>query len=119
VGEHRYYLDLKKLLDDADFEEAISHERATTKRVKARESFEFQAKELILPLSVLKSGAGGFLQWVLEVTNPMQQEERTRLLDALMRINGQWIKTIDNYHFPVVTLSDKTEPDAFAQSLRR
>jgi hypothetical protein len=112
VGEHRYYLNLKKLLDDADFEEAISHERATTKRVKARESFEFQAKELILPLSVLKSGAGGFLQWVLEVTNPMQQEERTRLLDALMRINEQWIKTIDNYHFPVVTLSDKTEPDA-------
>jgi hypothetical protein len=112
VGEHRYYLDLKKLLDDADFEEAISHERATTKRVKARESFEFQAKELILPLSVLKSGAGGFLQWVLEVTNPMHQEERTRLLDALMRVNEQWIKTIDNYHFPVVTLSDKTEPDA-------
>jgi hypothetical protein len=112
VGEHRCYLDLKKLIDDADFEEAISHERATTKRVTTRDSFEFQAKELILPLNVLKSGAGGFLQWVFEVTNPMQQEERTRLLDALMKINKKWIDTIDNYHFPVVTLSDKTEPDA-------
>jgi hypothetical protein len=112
VGEHRYYLDLKKLLDGADFEEAISHERATTKRVKARESFDFQARELILPLNVLKSGAGGFLQWLLQVTNPMPQEERTRMLDALTRINDEWIKTIDSYHFPVVTLSDKTEPDA-------
>src|ERR1039458_4014048 len=34
VGEHRYYLDLKKLIDGADFEEAISYERAKTKRVK-------------------------------------------------------------------------------------
>jgi len=112
VGEHRYYLDLKKLVDGADFEEAVSHERTTTKRVKARAAFEFQAKELILPLSVLKGGAGGFLQWLLQVTNPMPLDERTRLLDALTKINEQWIKTIDDYHFPVVTLSDKTEPDA-------
>jgi hypothetical protein len=112
VGEHRYYLDLKKLLDGADFEEAISHERTATKRVKARENFDLQAKELILPLSVLKGGSGGFLQWLLQVTNPMPQDERTRMLDALTKINEQWVKTIDDYHFPVVTLSDKTEADA-------
>src|SRR6266545_4736591 len=112
VGEHRYYLDLRKLLDGADFEEAIFHMRATTKWAKARESFDLQAKELLLPLSVLKGGAGGFLQWLLQITNPMPQEERTRMLDALTKINEQWIKTIDDYHFPVVTLSDQTEPDA-------
>jgi hypothetical protein len=112
IGEHRYYLDLKELIDGADFEEAIFHMRATTKWVKAREHFDLQAKELILPLSVLKGGAGGFLQWLLQVTNPMPQDERTRKLDALTRINDQWIKTIDDYHFPVVTLSDTTEPDA-------
>jgi hypothetical protein len=27
-------------------------------------------------------------------------------------VDDQWIKTIDDYHFPVVTLSDKTESDA-------
>jgi hypothetical protein len=112
VGEHRYYLNLKTLLDGGDFDEAISHERTATKRVKARESFDLQARELILPLSVLKGGAGGFLQWLLKVTNPMPQDERTRMLDALMKMNEQWIKTIDDYHFPVVTLSDKTETDA-------
>lgn len=112
VGEHRYYIDLRKLLEDADFEEAIFHVRASTKWVKARESFELQAKELLLPLSVLKGGAGGFLQWLLQVTNPMPSNERTQMLDRLTSINDQWIKTIDDYHFPVVTLSDKTEPDA-------
>src|SRR5262249_25075746 len=101
-----------KLLDGADFEEAIFHVRATTKWVKARETLKLQAEELILPLNVLKGGAGGFLQWLLQATNPMPADERTRMLDALTKINEQWIKTIDDYHFPVVTLSDKTEPDA-------
>jgi len=112
VGEHRYYLDVKKLLDGRDFEEAIFHIRATTKWARAHEIFALQAKELILPLSVLKGGAGGFLDWLLKVTNPMMQSERTQMLDALTKINDQWIKTIDDYHFPVVTLTDTTEPDA-------
>ena len=112
VGEHRYYLDLAKLAGGADFEEAIFNDRATTKRSKAREDFALQAKELLLPLSVLKGGAGGFLQWILQVTNPMPAEERTKMLDALTRLNDNWIKAIDDYHFPVVTLSDQTEPDA-------
>ena len=112
VGDHRYYLDLTKLIDGADFEDAIFHDRATTKRAKAREEFKVQAKELLLPLSVLKGGAGGFLQWILEVTNPMALDERTRMLDALTLLNENWIKAIDDYHFPVVTLSDQTEPAA-------
>ncbi|WP_397570419.1 DUF262 domain-containing protein [Schlesneria sp. T3-172] len=112
VGEHRYYLRLKTLLDGGDFEESIFHVRASTKWSKAIESIDLQAQELILPLSVLKGGAGGFLQWLLQVTNPMPPDERTKMLDALTKINDQWIKTIDDYHFPVVTLSDKTEPDA-------
>lgn len=112
VGEHRYFLDIRKLIDGDDFEEAIFHVRATTKWAKAREDVALQAKELLLPLSVLKGGAGGFLQWMLQVTNPMPTEDRTQLLDALTRLNDHWIKTIDEYHFPVVTLSDATEPDA-------
>jgi len=112
VGEHRYYLKLRDLAEGVDFEDAIFHVRSNIKWAKTRENFFVQAEELILPLSVLRGGAGGFLQWILQVTNPMQADERTRMLDALTRINEVWIKTIDDYHFPVVTLSDKTEPDA-------
>ena len=112
VGEHRYFLDLGKLRDGADFDEAIFHVRATTKWAKAREDFNVQAKELLLPLSVLKDGAGGFLRWILQVTNPMPADERTVMLDSLTQISKLWIDVIDGYLFPVVTLSDKTEPDA-------
>jgi hypothetical protein len=112
VGEHRYFLELNKLIDGADFEEGIIHARATTKWTRAREEFEVQARELLLPLSTLIGGTGTFLQWIIKVTNPKPAAERTRMLDALTRLNELWIKTIDEYQFPVVTLSDKTEPDA-------
>jgi hypothetical protein len=112
VGEHRYYLDLGKLKDGADFEEAIFHMRASTKWVKAREDFTLQAKELLLPLSVLKGGAGGFGQWGRKVARRLSDKDRIALEDALDTIEERWIRTIDDYHFPVVTLSDKTQPDA-------
>lgn len=112
VGEHRYYLNLQKLIDGADFEEAIFHVRATTKWAKAREDFALQAKELLLPLSVLKGGAGGFGQWSRKVARLLPDQDRITLEDALDDIEEKWIHTIDDYHFPVVTLSDKTEPDA-------
>jgi hypothetical protein len=112
VGEHLYFLDLKKLLEGADFDESIFHARSSAKHAKDLCKFDVQCKDLILPLSVLKGGSGGFLQWLLQVTNPLPAEERTKLLDALTAINEHWIKTIDDYHFPVVTLSDTTEPDA-------
>jgi hypothetical protein len=112
VGDFRYYLDIGKLMEGADFEEAMRNARATSSWAKAREDFALQARELLLPLSVLKGGSGGYLQWILRVTNPMPAEERSSKLDALTRISETWIKTLDDYHFPVVTLSDKTAPDA-------
>ena len=112
VGEHRYFLDLGKLRDGADFEEAIFHVRATTKWARAREDFVLQAKELLLPLSVLRGGAGGFSQWGRKVARQLADQDRIALEDALDRIEEQWISAIDDYHFPVVTLSENTEPDA-------
>lgn len=112
VGEHRYYINLKKLLDGDDFEEAIFYVRASTKWAKAREDFDIQAKELILPLSILKGGAGKFGNWSRKVSRKLPDHERIALEDALDVIEEKWIKAIDDYHFPVVTLSDKTKPDA-------
>lgn len=112
VGEHRYFLNLRKLSDGVDFEEAIFHVRAATKWAKAREDFALQAKELLLPLAVLKGGAGGFGQWGRKVARQLADPERIALEDALDVIEEDWIQVIDDYHFPVVTLSDKTEPDA-------
>lgn len=114
VGEHRYYLSLQKLVEGGEFEEAIFHERASTRRVKNLCDFALQAKERILPLSILKGGAGGFGQWSRKVARhlTLTNDERIALEDALDGIETKWIQTIDDYHFPVVTLSDQTEPDA-------
>lgn len=112
VGDHRYYLSLSKLLEGMDFEEAIFHERSASKRAKELEHFSVQAEQLVLPLAVLKGGAGGFLQWILKVTNPMVPDQRATMLDALTSIDEMWIKAIDDYHFPVITLAARTTPDA-------
>lgn len=119
VGEQRYYLDLKKLIDGADFEDVISYERATNKRVKARDNFEHQARELILPLSVLKTGASGFLDWMLKAVFSKPADERTHMLGALEKINAHWIKAMDEYRFPVVTLSNETERDVLCAIMDR
>src|SRR5262245_7815275 len=92
VGEHRYYLDLRTLIDGADFEEAIFHVRATTKWAQAREDFALQAREMLLPLSVLKGGAGGFGKWSREVARRLADKERIALEDALDGIDEHWIR---------------------------
>lgn len=112
VGDHRYYLDLKKLLKGDDFEDAIFHVRASSNWAQARESFDLQAKELILPLSVLKGGAGQFGQWTRRTARRLADAQRIALEDQLDAVQERWIQTVDDYHFPVVTLSDTTEADA-------
>ena len=39
------------------------------------------------------------------------------MIDSLEAINDNWIQKIDDYHFPVVTLSDETEADALCPGL--
>lgn len=112
VGEHRYYLNLQKLIDGEDFEDAIFHVRANTRWAREREDFTLQAQELLLPLSVLMGGVG-FLQWMFEVINLMPSlDDRTLMQDSLIRLNKKWFMPIDAYVFPVVTLSEETEPEA-------
>lgn len=132
VGEHRYYLNLQKLIDGEDFDEALFYVRTSTKWAKRMEAQAEQEKEMVLPLSVLRSGAAGFLAWMTSLTNKattkILEQREAKIIDAdsahqslmanqalqsaLSEINAKWIMAIDDYKFPVVTLSDKTQPDA-------
>ena len=67
VGEHRYFLELGKLINGAEYEEAIFHLRANHKRAKGLDSFAMQAEELILPLAILRGGNGGYAKWAKAV----------------------------------------------------
>jgi len=112
VGEHQYFLELKKLLDGGDFDEAIFHLRSGSKQAKELDDFAAQKNGLLLPLKTLKKGAGGYLKWLHSATNHLPADERLHMIDSLEAINDNWIQKIDDYHFPVVTLSDETEADA-------
>jgi len=112
VGENRYYLDLHQLMDGKDFEDSIFHFRANHKRVKHYEVFDNQSKDLILPLEILKDGSGGFSKWVRKVSRHQEnKEDRHELEDRLDSVD-EAIQAIDDYRFPVVTLSDGTEAEA-------
>lgn len=112
VGESLYYLNLKNLLDGKDFEDSIFYYRSNHKRIKQLEEFEYQARELILPLNILKDGSGEYGRWVRKVSRLQANEKnRTELEDQLDHIDFH-IQTIDDYRFPVVTLSDSTSAEA-------
>ena len=99
-------------MEAADFEEAIFHLRTTRRQAQRLNSFENQASELIVPLSAMRDGVSGFLRWMQRVTQSLPIDERTTLYDKLFALEEKWMKTIDEYLFPVVTLSDETSADA-------
>ena len=116
-GEHRYFLKLSRMLekdDDPsdDFENAIFHLRRD-KAEKLYGTIDRQAEELVLPLAII-FGEGGFFKWldrVIDYRNLSRQEER-ELRDQLRAVYDAWIKPIEDYPFPIVTLSERTEMDA-------
>lgn len=67
VGDHRYYLNIRDLLDGADFEDAIDYLRRSKGAVARREAFELQAEQLLMPLSTLHKGSTGFSKWASQV----------------------------------------------------
>ena len=67
---------------------------------------------MILPLSELRGGNGGFGRWARTASRRLEGENRDELEDSLDNIEKTWIQTIDDYQFPVVTLSDSTDAEA-------
>lgn len=113
VGEHRYFLNVGALLTGAEFEEAIFHLKRNDKKAVAYEQAETQARDLIMPLSLLKGGSGDSLHWILSVAAQARtSDEQVTLQRALLQVEQRWVRTIDDYRFPVVTLSDSTSAEA-------
>lgn len=112
-GEHKYFLNVRKLINGADFEECVFFRRSSHREARLYSEDEAQATHLILPLSILKGGAGDFSRWSRKVARAVENnDERIRLEDQLADVEENWIRTIDDYKFPVVTLSDRVNADA-------
>ena len=113
VGDHRYFIRLDQLMSGVDFEDTIFHVKANSKWYSRRgESLAMQATEMILPLAVLMGQSGGFWKWSKEIRKLRPEEQRDEFEDKCNDIHEHWLKAIEDYSFPVVTLSKDTQPDA-------
>ncbi|HWO82269.1 MAG TPA: DUF262 domain-containing protein [Solirubrobacterales bacterium] len=111
VGEYRYFVDFKPLLEDDDVEEAIFYRHKN--RAGRYATVEQQAEQLVLPLGVL-FGGDGFHAWLEQLTShlEMQPPELTTLRTAVREAYERSVKPIEDYRFPVVELAPGTSLEA-------
>ena len=112
VGDYRYLVDFKPLLAGEDIDEAVFYRHKN--RMGPYNSIEKQAERLVLPLGRLFGDGGGFHPWLDAVIElrPEEGAERTELRSQLRAAYEAYIKPIEDYRFPVVTLSHETSLEA-------
>lgn len=113
AGRYQYFVDLRKLTNGADFDDAIFHFRSNTRQAGRLQDIGIQASEITLPLSVLRAGAPNFFKWIEDIIKtdktPVSVE---KLRESLRNIWDTWLSTIDDYKFPVVTLAEYVSAEA-------
>lgn len=114
VGHHRYFLRLGELMNGAAFDDALFSLKATHQRAKKLEDKKEQMRNLIFPLSSMRNGYGGFSNWTLSAAQARVESaaEQMEIVQRLTELGERWIRPLENYTFPVVTLSAKTPTEA-------
>ena len=113
TGNHRYFMNLSELLEGGDVDDCVFYLR----KLRARRRFgtiENQAKELVFPLEVVFGRPNGFEGW-LDIIVDWRNEDRVASKEfkrKLRDLRDAWIKNIEDYEFPVVTLAEETEAEA-------
>jgi hypothetical protein len=113
AGEHRYFFDMRPLEEDIDLEDRAFYERKD-RAEKRFGNIEAQAEQLVFPMARLfgtKFGFQGWLDEVLEV-RPGPQEELKTLKSNLREVHEKWLRPIEEYEFPMVTLEETTSAEA-------
>lgn len=112
VGDHRYYVDLGSLEAKKDLEDCTFYLRKDEGMTKFG-TIKQQAADLVFPLGNVQ-GNGGFNSWVSLVL-----KERCKDMDSMLdmqsrlsRLYEQWIRPIEEYEFPMVTLNEETSAPA-------
>ena len=112
-GNHRYFINLRALLDGGDLDDCVFYLRQH--RAKRRfGTIEKQASELVFPLEVLFGHSIGFEEWLDQVLERRDDDRDggRELKQKLRHLRKTWIQNIEDYEFPVVTLDEKTEAEA-------
>jgi len=113
AGEHRYYLKLQDLEKGTDLEDCAFYLRAPEGESQYG-NLQQQAESLVFPLSRVFGTAGGFSGWQNQVLRIRGGEAKDifDLQERLTRLHGDWVKPIEEYDFPMVTLHEGTSGPA-------
>lgn len=109
VGQHLYFLNIQELIDGFELDDAV--EVYSLKNAKRWESINAQAKNLMLPLS----NSRNFADWkdkVIEARQKLNLDHSAEFKSKLNEMNDRYVKKIEQYEFPLVTLGPKTSPEA-------
>lgn len=112
VGDHRYFIDLTGLEKNKDLEDCVFYLRREEGQARYGTTAQ-QASSLVFPLGKV-FGDGGYNGWVPEVLKLRctNIEEILDLQSRLTKLHEQWIRPIEEYEFPMVTLNEDTSAPA-------
>jgi hypothetical protein len=110
-GTHRYFFDISRFLADEDLEDCIFHLR-TDRAEKRYGSIEKQAEALVFPLSGLLASKDGFEGWLDQVVDHRSDRDAKTLKASLREARSKWLRNLEDYEFPMVTLADDSSPEA-------
>lgn len=112
-GNHRYLVDLAALLEGKDLEDCLFYLRKADAE-RHYGNVDQQAAALIFPLPELLRNSDGFEVWldsVLDQKGVVETEKKT-LKEKLRGLKSKYLRNIEEYEFPMVTLSEDTSAGA-------
>jgi hypothetical protein len=113
VGQHRYFIHLGGMLAGQDLEDCVFYERQKRAQRKYGK-IEQQAESLTFPFALLFGEGGGFEDWLDRVLEKRaeQGDERKELKKRIRDLRDRWIRPVEEYEFPMVSLSEETSSAA-------
>jgi hypothetical protein len=112
VGEQKYYINLSGLEKGKDLEDCVFYMRTDDGDAEFG-TIAQQAEKLFFPLGKVFS-EGGFSGWMNKVLKERCKDiaEMLDLQKRLSELSENWIRPIEEYEFPMVTLNEETSGSA-------
>lgn len=115
TGDYLFFVNFRPLIESEDVEEAIFYDRKVRALLRYG-SIKDQALKRVLPLSTL-FGGDGFHAWLDEIEDELEQDEKADNLtikekQAFRKTYDDFVASIVNYEFPVVTLTGNVTLEA-------
>jgi len=112
-GTHRYLVDLAGLLEGKDLEDCLFYLRKTQAE-KQYGTLDQQAAALVFPIEELLRNSDGFEVWLDSVLDRkgVVEVEKKILKEKLRGLKSKYLRNIEEYEFPMVTLSEDTSAGA-------